>query len=110
MAPPRIVPPAGRITALPVYAALTVAAFLLATPAKAQSQCGDREQMLTILSTAYDESLVWVGTDPRGWTVELYQSPTGTFTILASQGTTACMVGAGENAQTVRPQPKGRGA
>ncbi len=73
---------------------------LVSSPAVAQQYvCGDREELVSRLETAYFEEQVAMGLDGNGRVVELYVSKeTGTFSIIQTTPTgISCLMTAGDN-------------
>ncbi len=66
--------------------------------AQAQSICGERRALVATLEKTYSETPVSVGLASNGAIIEIFASPTGTFTIILTQpnGLT-CVMAAGEN-------------
>lgn len=71
---------------------------LIASPATAQSVCGDRDEIVSRLESAYLEKQVALGLDSSGSVVELFASKNGgTFSILVSRPDgVSCLMTAGE--------------
>ena len=65
--------------------------------AQAQPICGERRALVATLEKTYSETPVSVGLASNGAIIEIFASPTGTFTIIVTQpnGLT-CVMAAGE--------------
>lgn len=89
-------------------AALTGAAFLLASPAGAQGVCGSREAALDYLLGRYQERPRAVGLAADGRLVEVLVAPSGSWTILVSRADgVSCVVATGEAWQVLPAPPEG---
>jgi len=102
-------PPRVWIAAGIFLAALTLAFVMLvytSINAHAQQQrCTSLSTLIEDLGTKLQQRIVWEGTipTPSGTPVEamLFQSPKGTWTLIAVQGVTACLMAAGANATPI---------
>lgn len=80
--------------------AASAAFFLSASPASAQTSCGDLATVLTQLNDRYGELPVGKGEDYRGGEIVVLANPdTGTFTVLYVMEGRACLMGGGEKWQ-----------
>ncbi len=93
--------------------ALLAAVFLLATSFHAGAQyrsmvpvmCGSANEVEKMLKETYAESPIWVGAAGTS-TAFLTQSADGGWTIyVRGQDGSACVLGSGQNGQTVDPDP-----
>ena len=76
---------------------LFVLIFLLSFSAQAQSVCGFYENIKSKLKSEYKETVREVGVTSHGDTVELFQSESGSWTLVLHLKTgMACLMGAGE--------------
>lgn len=70
--------------------------------AEAQPACEPLAKVIDDLGSKFQEQIVWEGTAvPRGGPpaqVLLFQSPKGTWTLLAVHGVTACLMAVGTDA------------
>ncbi len=68
--------------------------------AQAQPICGERRALVATLEKTYSETPVSVGLASNGAIIEIFASPTGTFTIILTRpnGLT-CVMAAGESWQ-----------
>lgn len=91
---------------------LIAAALLASTPAIAQQPaCGDYAEAVEHLNKEYGEVLVWQALSGRGPILQIFQSVEGTWTVLAVMPSgQACVMDAGEGAETVASKPAGRDA
>ncbi len=95
--------PIGAVTVL-------VAAFFVAGPVLAASQCAQRSSGVELLARKYGERPVGRGvTHPNGQLFELYVSPeSGSWTALLSlPGGLACQVGEGSGWERIERLPAG---
>lgn len=71
---------------------------LIATPATAEPQCGDREIIAANLAERFGETPIGMGLSVAGEMVEVFASAkTGTWTLIASKpGGQSCLVTHGE--------------
>lgn len=89
------------LRALGAAAALACAPIAaLETPARAESPgpvCGERAAMVAALARDYGETPRVRAREARGAIVEIFVSPAGTWTLLATRpdGAISCVVGAG---------------
>ncbi len=68
-----------------------------ASPAVAQTVCGERAKFIEMLGTKYLEQPVSMGLTSSGAVIEVLTSPTGTWSILLTYPTgLTCMVATGE--------------
>lgn len=99
------------MTILRVTALLLAAASLSSGsvgPASAQTQCGPREQVVKSLGQTFQETPVGMGVTQPGQVLELFASPSGSWTmVVTAPDGTSCRVAAGENWDMVRAA-KGR--
>lgn len=96
---------ARLLAAIGVCAAVGGLLFM-ASKAQAQSAppCGDLATMVDHLKEKYGEVVVWSGIrEVNGVQVRtfLFQSPANTWTLIAAQGTTGCILGTGEQGTQV---------
>jgi hypothetical protein len=60
--------------------------------------CGDRDEIVSRLESAYQEKAAAVGMSGNGNVVELYLSQKGSWTLLLTMPTgTSCLIAAGNN-------------
>ncbi len=90
-----------------MLSAVLGAVFLFSgAPANAQTGCGDRDDVVAILETKYQEKVSAIGLAGNSGVVELYTSENGSWTILLTQTSgVSCMIAAGENWERVTPKP-----
>ncbi len=85
---------------MPWFAALLGALFVLlpAHPAGAQAACGDRDKFIILLGESYAERPVAIGLTASGRVVEVFTSPSGSWTMLVTypNGVT-CVVATGNS-------------
>jgi len=91
-------------------AAALVAAFFIAGPGTAAAiQCGDHKSLVKHLNDKFSEELSATSRDARGRAMELYRSPSGSWTlILILKEGPACILTAGSDWKSLRGGPKGR--
>jgi hypothetical protein len=91
-------------------AAALVAAFFIAGPGTAAAiQCGDHKSLVKHLNDKFSEELAATSRDARGRAVELYRSPSGSWTlVLILDEGPACVLTAGSDRRAVETGPKGR--
>lgn len=77
--------------------------------ASAQSFCTTHKKMVEALGSKYGESLKASGITNRGQMIEVFASPTGSWTIVLSNAMRSCIVEAGQNWRQVDPPKKGEG-
>ena len=80
--------------------------FALATSsAMAQMLCGNHDDIVSKLANEYSETRVGIGLNDNGRVIELFASPTGTWTILITppKGLT-CMVETGQSWESIPTQ------
>lgn len=83
-----------------------------ASPAGAQAQCNDRQNVIELLGRKYGEAPVWSGVTNAGGLVEVFAHPAGgtwTMVVTTPQGR-SCLVAAGEGWRRLTPAAKGHGA
>jgi hypothetical protein len=92
-------------------AASLVLALVSATPALAQTLCGDRSEFLKQLDRSYGEHTEALGIAANGAVLEVLTSEKGSWTILVTspKGTT-CVVATGESWETVHKIARAPGA
>ncbi len=80
-----------------ILGALLIGWSAFSSPAQAQAMCGERGAIVASLEKTYSEAPVSVGLASNGAIIEIFASPTGTFTIILTQpnGLT-CVMAAGE--------------
>ncbi len=80
-----------------ILGALLIGWGAFSSSAQAQTVCGDRDAIVASLEKTYSEAPVSVGLASNGAIIEIFASPTGTFTIIVTQpnGLT-CVMAAGE--------------
>ncbi len=88
-----------------LFVALLVGAIFVSAPAYGQQPvCGTRADLAKQLTGKYQENPVGRGVNVRGHMIELFLSPTGTFTIMVSQANGyACLVIAGDGWRDIVP-------
>ena len=81
-----------------ILGALLIGWSAFSPPAQAQAMCGERRAIVATLDKTYSETPVSVGLASNGAIIEIFASPTGTFTIILTRpnGLT-CVMAAGEN-------------
>lgn len=73
------------------------------TPSAASPLCGKRSAFVTQLKKRYAETPVSIGLASNGSMIEVFVSPSGSFSILVSRPEgISCMVTSGDNWQTLR--------
>jgi hypothetical protein len=78
-------------------AALVAAAIAAPLPASAASQCSTRDSVTRQLTERFGESRQAIGLASEVAVVELYVSPGGSWTLLATDARgLSCVIGAGE--------------
>lgn len=78
------------------FTLLTGLAFI--APAAAQVPCGDRDEIIRMLSEKYRETPHAYGVANQSSLVEIYTSKAGTWTILVSRPKgSSCIVGTGQS-------------
>ncbi len=82
---------------------LTTAALLLSTPALAQQNCAQRDQVLARLAEKYGESRQSIGLAPNNGVVEVFASAeTGTWTIvITTPNGLSCLMASGQAFETL---------
>jgi hypothetical protein len=90
---------------------LLACAVVAATPAMAQTICGERRDFLKQLDSSYGEQTEALGIAANGAVLEVLTSDQGSWTILVTspKGTT-CVVATGENWETIHQIAKAPGA
>lgn len=85
-----------------------IVALLVAWPAGAQQACAPRDQFVETLAQKYQESQTAWGVGSTGTILELFASPSGSWTAAVSypNGTT-CMVASGQSWTPVAPKDEG---
>jgi len=84
--------------------------MLIAHASHGQAVCGLRAAMLKQLQGNYRETPVSMGLASNGSVLEITRSDSGTWTILLTNPSgITCLMAAGENWETVRPEKKKRG-
>ncbi len=83
-----------------VSGALLIGGSAFLPSAQAQSICGERRALVATLEKTYSETPVSVGLASNGAIIEIFASPTGTFTIILTRpdGLT-CVMASGESWQ-----------
>ena len=75
-----------------------LAAVWLAPVAEAQTACGKRETIVKMLSDKFSEQRHGGGTSGQSSLIEVYTSPSGTWTIIASGARGfSCVIAAGND-------------
>jgi hypothetical protein len=70
----------------------------MALPAHAQGQCGPRDQVVKVLNAKYKESQRALGLINEKAMMEVYISPTGTWTmVITNHVGVTCILAAGES-------------
>lgn len=94
-------------------AGLALLAWAKAAEAQAPS-CAPRQAVIDRLSDGYGESQTGSGVTRNGYLVELYQSPSGSWTLIATRPDgMSCLIAAGQGWERNDPPtavPKGQGA
>jgi hypothetical protein len=95
-------------TPLPLAA---TAVNMPASPQASLNLCGERERMVQDLDRQFDESAVATGLVDQSAVMEIFVSPAGTWTILAT-GTDglSCVLAVGEGFDAAAPRVVGVGA
>jgi hypothetical protein len=80
-------------------AALVAGTLLFAVPGwAAEIQCGDHQSLTKHLADRFSELLSSTGIDARGRRIELYRSPSGSWTlVLVLEEGPACILSTGSN-------------
>jgi hypothetical protein len=88
---------------------LAAALAAVALPARAQAVCGERAELVRRLAAEFAEVPVGRGLSADGRMVEVFASPEGSWTLVATRpdGQT-CLAAAGEAWEAVAPEPAGR--
>lgn len=93
-------------------AAAIVAAVFVAGPSAAAAttiQCGDHKTLAKHLNDKFSEELSATGRDARGRAIELYRSPSGSWTlVLILEEGPACILTAGSDWKPLDRPLKGR--
>ncbi|WP_230530286.1 hypothetical protein [Microvirga roseola] len=77
-------------------------------PASAQMACAPRDEVIDALGQKYDEAPVGIGLMRPNQVLELLVSDTGSWTLLVTLPTgRSCIMGAGENWETMTVEIKG---
>ncbi len=81
-----------------ILSALLIGWGAFSSSAQAQTICGDRGAIVASLEKTYSEAPVSMGLGSNGTIIEVFASPSGTFTIILTRpnGLT-CVMAAGEN-------------
>ncbi len=81
-----------------ILSALLIGWGAFSSSAQAQMICGERGPMVASLEKTYSEAPVSMGLGSNGAIIEVFASPSGTFTIILTRpnGLT-CVMAAGEN-------------
>ncbi len=83
-----------------------LAALLMASHADAAAPCGDHREMEAWLAQKYGEAPIGLGTAGRQTIVQLYLSPAGTYSVVASDTAgRACIIAFGSGWEFA-PPPK----
>ena len=82
--------------------------FLVPAFAHAQERCRERSNIVELLETRYGEKHRAFGTTPEGTLIELFVSPSGTWTLLLSfPNGSSCLIEAGTDwTETPEEKPK----
>jgi hypothetical protein len=83
---------------------ITAAACVpLISPASAQAPCGPREEIVKALGETFKEAPIGMGVTQPGQVLELFASPSGTWTmVVTTPNGTSCLIAAGENWDMIR--------
>lgn len=73
-------------------AAFTAAALAIASPAFAEPDCTGLERKLAHHLSEYGERVVWSGAEDEGKYIIVVMADDGAWSILRSDGETACLV------------------
>lgn len=77
---------------------------LLAGPALAGPQCGNRADISRVLAERYGEAVVGMGLAADGSLVEVYASETGSWTlVVSSAGQPSCLIASGQSWESAAP-------
>ncbi len=88
--------------------ALVVTVLSVPAGARGQLLCVDHDIVASTLLETYSEKPVSMGLASNGWMIEVFVSPAGTFTIIATNPAgEACFVTAGKNWEGSLPVPPG---
>ncbi len=81
-----------------ILGALLIGWGAISSSAQAQTMCGERSAVVATLEKTYSETPVSMGLASNGAIIEIFASPTGTFTIILTRpnGLT-CVMAAGES-------------
>ncbi len=81
-----------------ILGALLIGWGAFSSSAQAQAMCGERDAIVASLEKIYSEAPVSIGLGSNGAIIEIFASPSGTFTIVLTRpnGLT-CVMAAGEN-------------
>ena len=81
-----------------ILSALLIGWGAFSSSAQAQTICGERGAIVASLEKTYSEAPVSMGLGSNGTIIEVFASPSGTFTIILTRpdGMT-CVMAAGEN-------------
>lgn len=79
------------------YLTIAIVCGALASPARAQAPCEERDKIVSALAQQFAEQAVGAGITPGGQVLELFASANGSWTLLLSApGGRSCMIAAGE--------------
>lgn len=85
-----------------VMGALLILLGALVQPAAAQTSCGARQDVADKLKRGYDEQPSALGLAHNGTVVEVFTSPTGTWTIILTRPDgVSCLMATGESWQAM---------
>jgi hypothetical protein len=74
----------------------------IATPAAAQTACGQHDAILSHLATKYGETVASTAIMARGGLFEITANPTtGTWTALGTIGTVTCILSSGDRFRAI---------
>jgi len=87
-----------RQVLIAVLGALLIGWSALPSAATAQTACGDRNEVVVSLRMKFSEEPVSMGLSQDGSVIEVFASPSGSWTIVVTRPSgLACMVAAGES-------------
>ena len=90
-------------------AALVTALFMAGPSAASAIQCGDHKSLAKHLNDKFTEDLSATSRDARGRLMELYRSPSGSWTlVLILEEGPACILTAGSDWKALETATKGR--
>lgn len=89
---------------------LGFAGLILATEARATTQCAPRDHVITHLTTKYAETRRGIGIAANDMVMEIYASDSGSWTIVVTtpQGMT-CLVASGQGFESLAEELPARG-